>query len=266
MLLDAGSALSHLCDPRDLMSLAEVPAGKVTIGSTTHANSQPLHEIALQSFKIGKYPVTTREYARFAATTGRYWSSPDQRISHRQNVPATDLTWFDAVAYCQWLTQQWQDSARISLDERVRLPTEPEWERASRGDLQQSDSNGSMFSWGTSWQEDSCNSEETGLNQTCSVGSFPKGVSSHGCYAMAGNAWEWCTTLWGDHMSTPSFSYPWQNDVRENLTATSTIRRVLRGGCFSSSKLKANCTYRGSLEPNGFWRGNGFRIVVASHD
>jgi iron(II)-dependent oxidoreductase len=80
---------------------------------------------------------------------------------------------------------------------------------------------------------------------------------------MAGNVWEWCTTLWGDNMKTPSFQYPWrEDDGREALDAPGSVRRVLRGGCFSSGKEKACGTYRGSLEPDDFWRGNGFRIVV----
>jgi iron(II)-dependent oxidoreductase len=64
-------------------------------------------------------------------------------------------------------------------------------------------------------------------------------------------------------MSAPSFQHPYRNDDgRQNLNAAPFIRRVLRGGCFSRGKLKACCTYRGSLEPDGFWRGNGFRVVV----
>lgn len=83
---------------------------------------------------------------------------------------------------------------------------------------------------------------------------------------MAGQIWEWTTTLWGNDMATPSFAYPYRDDGRENLGAPADIRRVLRGGCFSSTSVKACCTYRGSLEPNGFWRGNGFRIVVSNQD
>ena len=80
---------------------------------------------------------------------------------------------------------------------------------------------------------------------------------------MAGQVWEWTTTLWGSDMATPSFAYPYAQDGREDPDAPANIRRVLRGGCFSSGAAKACTTYRGSLEPDGFWRGNGFRIVVA---
>lgn len=64
-------------------------------------------------------------------------------------------------------------------------------------------------------------------------------------------------------MATPSFRCPYENDSREDSNAGPAIRRVLRGGCFSSGQMEACCTYRGSLEPDGFWCGNGFRIVVA---
>ncbi|MCE2521435.1 MAG: SUMF1/EgtB/PvdO family nonheme iron enzyme [Alphaproteobacteria bacterium] len=80
---------------------------------------------------------------------------------------------------------------------------------------------------------------------------------------MAGQVWEWTTTLWCKDMRTPSFAYPYRNDGREDLDAGPSVRRVLRGGCFSSNRKNANRIYRGSLEPDGFWRGNGFRIVVA---
>ena len=145
----------------------------------------------------------------------------------------------------------------------MRLPTEPEWERAARGDQPDAGDDVIVYPWGSCWADDAASSEEAGFNNTCTVGLFPKGRSPYGCYDMAGQVWEWGTTLWGDDMGTPSFTYPYADDGREALDAAPSIRRVLRGGCFSSGKLKANCTYRGSLEPNGFWRGNGFRIVVA---
>ena len=84
------------------------------------------------------------------------------------------------------------------------------------------------------------------------------------CADMTGQVWEWTSTLWGDDMATPSFKYPYRADGREDAQAGPRIRRVLRGGCFSSARNKACCTYRGSLEPDGFWRGNGFRVAVST--
>jgi gamma-glutamyl hercynylcysteine S-oxide synthase len=205
-----------------------------------------------------------RDYSAFVRDTGRDWVSPDGGMADRQNAPATYLTWHDAMAYCAWLTDRWRAGGTIGADEHIRLPTEPEWERASRGDQNTAGSDGLVYPWGTELIDDATNCEERGFNGTCSVGLFPKGRSPYGCYDMAGQAWEWCTTLWGEDMATPAFKYPWCDDGREALVAPAPVRRVLRGGCFSSGRPKACCTYRGSLEPAGFWRGNGFRIVVVA--
>lgn len=261
----AGRILSRLGDTRDLTALANVPGGNFILGSEDHPNSQPVETISLKGFRIGMYPVVNRDFAMFVEETGRKWQSPDGFDPEKQNAPATDLSWHDAVAYCAWLTGRWQSSGKIGHEEHVRLPTEPEWERAARGDQKHDDihSDKAIYPWGIEWEDDAANYEESGFNARCTVGLFPRGRSPYGCYDMAGQIWEWCTTRWGDDMTTPSFKYPWRNDGRENLKAAESIRRVLRGGCFSSGRLKISCTYRGSLEPAGFWRGNGFRIVVA---
>jgi iron(II)-dependent oxidoreductase len=260
---NAASVLSRLGDPRDLATLANIPASVVTLGSNTHVNSQPMHELLIPAFRIGLYAVTVQQYAAFIVATGRPWVSPDCYDPRKQNFPATDLTWHDAVAYCGWLTSRWRADDTISPSEQVRLPSEPEWEKAASNGRNSFDVIGCLYPWGIKWRSDASNSEETGLNQPCAVGLFPKGASSYGCHDMTGNIWEWCSTLWGEDMATPSFSYPWQDDGREAAEASPSLRRVLRGGCFSSGRMKANCTYRGSLEPSGYWRGNGFRIVVS---
>ncbi|KAL4964467.1 C-type lectin protein [Aspergillus stella-maris] len=254
----AGRVLSHLCDPRNLSALADVPGGTFTLGSTSHPNSLPQAPATVPSFRIGIYPVVNRDYALFIRKTGRKWLSPDGFDPERQNAPATDLSWHDARAYCAWVTERWRSDGTIGASSQVRLPTEPEWERACTGDE-------NVYPWGLEWRENAANSEEAGLNATCAVGLFPAGLSPYGCYDMAGQVWEWCSTLWGEEMSKPSFGYPYRSDDgREDFDAPGGIRRVLRGGCFSSGKLKACGTYRGSLEPGGSWRGNGFRVVVAA--
>lgn len=259
----AARHLSRLGDPRDLEALVQVPGGSFTFGSTTHPNSAPAHTVQVSTFRIGRYPVVNASYARFVEETGRLWRSPDAQDPERRNAPATDLTWRDAMAYCVWLTKLWRNEGRIDPSEAVRLPTEPEWERAARGDMPDAGDEVIVYPWGTEFHLDRANSEEAGFNRTVAVGLFPKGASPYGCLDMAGQVWEWTTTLWGDDMTKPSFAYPYASDGREDADAGPKIRRVLRGGCFSSNRLKACTTYRGSLEPDGFWRGNGFRIVVA---
>ncbi|WP_319497209.1 formylglycine-generating enzyme family protein [uncultured Cohaesibacter sp.] len=254
----AGEAMARLGDPRDLEGLVSLPDGTYPMGGAIHPNSEPAHEAPVAStVQIGIYPVTNAAYLRFVKETGREWKSENGRAPSRSSHPATDLTWHDARAYCLWLTSRWRRSGKIGATDIVRLPTEREWEAASRGPQ------GLLYPWGDEWAAEHSNSEEAGYNDICTVGLFPEGASPIGCQDMAGQAWEWCTTLWGPDMSKPDYAFPWTDDGREALDAAGTIRRVLRGGCFSSPAWKANGVYRGSLEPAGFWRGNGFRIVIA---
>ncbi|KAF2994206.1 hypothetical protein E8E14_000099 [Neopestalotiopsis sp. 37M] len=263
----AGRYLSRLGDPRDLTALVEIPEGTSFFGSSDNPNSSPIHEIRLDSFKIGAFPVVNRNYGDFVRETGRIWLSPDAHDPHAQNMPATDLTWHDARVYCQWLTQHWRAIGKIKLNETVQLPSEPQWERASRGDQREAFAGQLIYPWGTDFARNTSNCEELALNNKCAVGLFPQARSPYGCHDMTGQVWEWCTTLWGTDMTTPTFRYPWNSsDGREDLLAGNEVRRVLRGGCFSSGQAKATCSYRGSLEPTGFWRGNGFRIVVVPEE
>lgn len=259
----AGNVLSCLGDPRDLQAMSNIPAGTISMGSDTHPNSEPIHAVTLEAFRIGVFPVVNKHYLEFTQATDRHWHSPAADVPEKLNHPATDLTWHDANTYCSWLTDRWHRIGRISQNERVRLPTEAEWERAARGDLVEKGTGEPTYPWGGAWQYGAANGEEVGLNAPCAVGLYPGHSSQYGCLDMVGQVWEWCSTLWGEDMGTPSFSYPYcKDDGREAAEAPPAVRRVLRGGCFSSGGLKATCTYRGSLEPAGYWRGNGFRIVV----
>ncbi|KAH7212194.1 C-type lectin protein [Fusarium oxysporum] len=263
----AGRYLSLFGDPRDLLGLVEIPEGTSLFGSSNHPNSSPPHQLHLGSFKIGAFPVVNRDYGDFVQQTGRTWLSQDGYDPFLRNTPATDLTWHDARAYCQWLTPKWRKTSKIKPNETVQLPSEPQWERASRGDQREPQTGQNIYPWGTNFATSLSNCEELALNNKCAVGLFPQSCSPFGCYDMTGQVWEWCTTLWGTDMATPTFEYPWKSpDGREDLEADDAIRRVLRGGCFSSGQAKATCTYRGSLEPTGFWRGNGFRILSSPED
>lgn len=262
----AGRILARLGDPRDLQRLVDVPAGSFIMGSKLFPNSQPVHNIGVEAFKISVFPVVNRYYARFVQETGRPWRSESANLPELLNAPATDLTWHDANAYCSWLTQHWRTTGSIDPAEVVRLPTEAEWEWAARGARVEDDIHDMTYPWGHEWQDDAANFEEVPFNKVCAVGLFPTSSSPYGCYDMAGNAWEWCSTLWGEDMAAPSYRYPYRpDDGREAVEAPESVRRVLRGGCFSSTRMKLSCSYRGSLEPAGSWRGNGFRIVVAKH-
>lgn len=254
--------LARLGDTRNFNDMVPIPAGLATIGSDTHPNSSPAHQIFIDKFLIGRVPVTNAQYSVFVQKTRRHWPSPEADRPERATAPATDVTWYDATAYCAWLTQIWRKNGFISTEMTVRLPTESEWEWAARG-TQQDVPGEVCYPWGRPWRWGVSNSAELGINAPVAVGLSRAGRSPFGIDDMVGQVWEWTQTLWGTEMARPDYPYSSYPAEQERQDDGPSIRRVLRGGCFSSPRLKASCTYRGSLEPTGFWRGNGFRIVVS---
>lgn len=104
---------------------------------------------------------------------------PDDEDWGRKNRPVIFVSWDDASAYCQWLSQ------KTGL--RFNLPTEAQWEKAARGNDQR------KYPWGN--QEPDKNLANFGfdIDKTTPVDSYPAGASPFGLLDMAGNVWEWCS-------------------------------------------------------------------------
>jgi formylglycine-generating enzyme len=104
---------------------ARVPAGRFAMGSESGRDDErPVHVVELESFLIGRTPVTNAQYRPFLEETGRpappWWRDP---AFEAPGQPVVGITWEDACAYAAWLGPEWG------------LPTEAEWERAARGGL-----------------------------------------------------------------------------------------------------------------------------------
>jgi len=202
----------------------------------------PQHEIFVEEFEIGKYPVTNFEYRAFVQDTGheppRHWEG-DQYPEELGDHPVVYVTWHDAVAYCEWLSEK--------TGQPYRLPTEAEWEKAARG------TDGRQFPWGDEWDASKCNTREGGPGTTTPVGQYsPHGDSPYGVTDMAGNVWEWCSSLFQD--------YPYDlDDGREDLEAGGV--RVLRGGSWLHSQDFARCVERLRNYPDLSNHYLGFRLV-----
>jgi formylglycine-generating enzyme required for sulfatase activity len=255
----AGEALAVLGDNRDFDELVTIPPGPflMGVGRSRYDEEIPRHEVILPEFKIGKYPVTNAQYRRFIEATGQEWYSDEGRQTGKANQPAVYVSWYEARAYCTWLTEAWRAEGKIGNKEAARLPTEAEWEKAARG------TDGRMYPWGNEWAEDRCNTTELGLGGICPAGLFPNGASPYGCLDMAGNVWEWTSSLWGKDPYNPEFKYPYDpDDRRENVKAGDDLLRVLRGGSFDYRQFIARCAYRGRRNPNWDDVNDGFRVVV----
>jgi formylglycine-generating enzyme required for sulfatase activity len=254
----AGECLSVFGDARDLEELVPVPEGKFFMGNDRDKDARPKHEVFLPGFKIGRYPVTNSQYRAFINATGRTWYFSKGLRPEYANCPAESVEWYDARAFCEWLTVEWRKAGRIFGDEIVRLPTEAEWEKAARG------TGGRDYPWGDSWEEGRCNTSESKIGGTCAVGMFPGGASPYGCLDMAGNVWEWTSSLWGKNFGKPDFKYPYRpDDGRENLDAGNEILRVLRGGSWNRDQYFARCAGRYWDCPYNWHDYVGFRVVVS---
>ena len=207
----------------------------------------------LAAFRMARYPITNVQYQTFIAA-GSYWNKrwwgdlvrpePQPSAWPQANRPRTDVDWYEAVAFCRWLTAQ--------LGYEVRLPTESEWERAARG------RDGREYPWGDGYQtgranidEKSSKAGEWNLQQTTAVGMYPQGASSEGMLDLSGNVWEWCLNKYERPEQTAADS--------------SGDRRVLRGGSWYVSPDLACGSYRSSNNPDyRYVLSGGFRVVSSA--
>ncbi|MEN8691715.1 MAG: SUMF1/EgtB/PvdO family nonheme iron enzyme, partial [Desulfobacterales bacterium] len=200
----------------------DIPAGKFRMGSDEGEEyEKPAHEVSLDDFEIALVPITNTQYRFFVEATGHpppsHWE--DGRVPRgEESHPVVNVTLHDALAYCRWLAEV--------TKKPITLPSEAQWEKAARGHQDRRE-----YPWGNDWEESKCNTDELGLQGTTPVGIFPDGASPYGCLDMAGNVWEWTSSLWGEDWDKPEYRYPYDFiEGRENLKAGDDALRVLRGG------------------------------------
>jgi formylglycine-generating enzyme required for sulfatase activity len=236
------------------LELVRVPAGEFLMGSDLAKDEKvddwerPQHRVYLSEFYIGKYPVTNGQYAAFVKATQHeapgHWRGGEIPPG-KENHPVVYVSWHDAVAFCQWLSQE--------TDQSFRLPTEAEWEKAARG------TDGRIYPWGNEWDETKLNSAEAGLRATTPVGQYsPDGDSPYGCADMAGNVWEWCADWFGYE-----YWFRSKSTVKDPQGPEEGTLRVLRGGAFAARRGFVRCAYRYRDYPYPRHGSCGFRVVVS---
>ena len=219
-----------------------IPAGKFLMGSDpdkdsgAYGDEQPQHSLDLPDYYLAETPVTNAQYAGFVESTGHkapeHFTPKNRRPPKgKENHPVVNVSWHDAIAYCKWLSDV--------TGKNYRLPSEAEWEKGARG------TDGRIYPWGDEPDRKKANYAETGVTDTAEVGCFPEGASPYGLLGMAGNVWEWTRSLWGDDVDEREFKYPYDpEDGREDLEARDDVRRVLRGGSFSTYERSMRCANR----------------------
>jgi formylglycine-generating enzyme required for sulfatase activity len=224
-----------------------VPAGEFAMGSEDGASDErPVVRVPVAGFYIAVHPVTNAQYAELVRA-GRstrvpaHWKDgafPEGLDDH----PVVNVSWRDAVAYCAWRSEE---SGRLH-----RLPTEDEWEKAARG------SDSRTWPWGNEFDTTKCNTREGGPGSTTPVTQFPEGQSPYGCFDMAGNVWEWTSSLYKP--------YPYRaEDGREDPSGEG--RRCLRGGAWAYFAIDARSARRDDSSPVNASDYVGFRCVVVPH-
>ncbi|GAB4547633.1 MAG: hypothetical protein Kow0063_42340 [Anaerolineae bacterium] len=251
----------------------EVPAGPFLMGSRddnplAFDNEKPQFPMELPAYRIGRYPVTNAEFARFVEAGGYenrgFWTGAGWEWKVENDItgperygdefdqaeqPVVGVSWYEAVAYCNWLTRALRESGELAEGEAVRLPTEAEWEKAARGE------HGREWPWGDDFDPARANTGEAGPGHTTPVGRHsPAGDSPYGCADMAGNVWEWCATRWQD-------SY---RDYRDDIDLEGAAPRVVRGGSWYDYSGFARCACRLWYDPPIRVGDYGFRVVGAS--
>jgi iron(II)-dependent oxidoreductase len=250
---NAGSALSLLGDirfsaPYFLPEMIYVPAGMALLGDAAFPDERPVHAVEVRGFALAQYPVVQAAYQVFVGATGhrapRGWRGrlrrrePDAAL---RNAPAVSVSARDAEAYCVWLSNE--------TGYRYRLPTEAEWVLAARGD-----GDARRYPWGDSYSEGLANVwGDHPLGRLSAVGLFAEGSGPSGHGDLAGNVWEWCSSLW--------WPYPYRRDDGREDPGASQERRVMHGGSWRSRPLSARCSARQGELPDDSFVVVGFRVA-----
>jgi formylglycine-generating enzyme required for sulfatase activity len=237
-------------------AMIRIPEGWFLMGCATgRDDEQPAHRVWIDSFELAAYQVTHNDYARFLAATERphppLWDDPG---FNQPTQPVVAVSWHDAIAYCEWLSE--------ITGGHYRLPTEAEWERACRGGLE-----GKLYSWGDDPPESLPNYAERWKNAPEPVGRYaPNG---YGLYDIGDNVHEWCADWYdpGYYARSPERnpSGPAAVSLEGAGTGRSAIemkaRRASRGGSWRHHVKVARCAARSSIPPEFKYADYGFRIA-----
>jgi formylglycine-generating enzyme required for sulfatase activity len=241
--VEAGKALGDLGDPRPGVctlppAMVRIEGGRFVIGNPkeqakydNEINDQPM---TVATFELARYPITNAQYKLFIDNGGYEIDAPwwdeaarewlqkqgiqepqewnDNRFGiARPNHPVVGISWYEAVAFCCWLTGYVQDGYVY------RLPTEAEWEYAARRATRR------VYPWGNEEPDGERANFNRTYEGTTAVGCFPQGATADGLHDLAGNVWEWTGSVYKPYLYHPQ-------DGREDTSNPANKRFVMRGG------------------------------------
>ncbi|MEZ5594077.1 MAG: bifunctional serine/threonine-protein kinase/formylglycine-generating enzyme family protein [Gammaproteobacteria bacterium] len=219
-------------------ALVYLPGGTFTMGddNSDFSSVKPAHQVTLDAFYIGQYPVTFDDYDRFCTATGR--KKPEDEHWGRGFQPVINVDWDDASGYCEWLSEQ--------TGQHYRLLTEAEWEYACRA--------GSIgkYCFGDN-QRDLGAYAWFGENSGGKI--HPAGEKRPNAwqlYDMHGNVWEWVQDWYGEYS---------QSAQNNPSGPASGFNRVIRGGSWFNVAGNCRSAFRSSWLPGYRSYDLGFRVA-----
>ncbi|MDB9321268.1 formylglycine-generating enzyme family protein [Nodularia spumigena CS-591/04] len=243
-----------------------IPGGSFMMGSPDNElerrkSESPQHRVNIPNFCMGKYPVTQAQWKAVAglAKVNKDLDADPSKFKGA-NRPVEQVSWYDAVEFCQRLTAH--------TKREYRLPSEAEWEYACRAGTT------TPFHFGETITSEFTNYRATSIygwgvkgtyrEETTPVGSF-NAANNFGLYDMHGNVWEWCLDDWHDNYEgAPIDGIAWFND-NDNLYQKEG-RAVLRGGSWINSPRLCRSASRDDLPRavrDVISNRIGFRVVCA---
>ena len=235
-----------------ILDMVAIPGGRFVMGSphteVGRSDSEgPQRTVNISPFFMGKYPVTQAQYQAVMGNNPSHFKG----FLKSKQLPVEQVTWNAAVEFCRKLSQK---TGKI-----YRLPSEAEWEYASRAGTT------TPFYFGDTITPDLVNYDGNypygaapkGFyrKQTTDVGSFPP--NPFGLYDIHGNVWEWCSDKWhGNYNGAPTDGSSWETGTDNN--------RVLRAGAWNCNTVYCRSAYRGRNWAVHRSRHLGFRVAVAS--
>lgn len=239
------------------LEMVYIPGGTFVMGAPkteqrSSDSERPQHQVTVEPFFMGKYPVTQAQWQAIASLSkvNRHLK-PNPSYSKGADRPVERVSWYDAVEFCERL------SRKTGRD--YRLPSEAQWEYACRAGTTtpfhfgetittQLAKNHGNYTYGNGPKGEY-------PRQTTTVGSFP--ANAFGLYDMHGNVWEWCADTWHkNYEGAPKDGSVWLDD-NDNYNQW----HLLRGGSWRDHPEECRCAYRKWNHANNVYHDFGFRVV-----
>lgn len=264
--------------------MVHIEGGLFLMGADDIDNStKPVHKVWIDSFYMGRFEVTNKEYGEFIADGGynkeEFWTHDgwkrmikEKKVTkpklwdyepygHLPNKPVVGVSWYESIAYCNWKSIKYNLTPFYNKDNTYnwkgngyRLPTEGEWEYAAGGK--------EHYKWSLS---NTFDESQYAFKLIIPADKDDYAPNSYGLYSMCGSVWEWCND-WFDY----SYQNPSSEITRNPIGPDIAEAKVIKGSSYSyhhATPTYFRVAYRtfdwiDDAHPYG---GGGFRLILPSH-